>query len=154
MPIVSAPAENMGGDFIFGLGIKEIDANQRHCGVIYRPDAEVVRFLHLAFHFDLRDEALNGTYWWAPSGLDPENQLVLAALANVIAEGHPSIPYGFDMDGLIFDKATGALLPAPPGEGLPARHLSWQCSKRMASSPFSPEVGKCGTKTSSGRTKS
>ncbi|MCC0045722.1 MAG: hypothetical protein H6903_08470 [Rhodobacteraceae bacterium] len=118
MPIVSAPAENMGGDFIFGLGIKEIDANQRHCGVIYRPDAEVVRFLHLAFHFDLRDEALNGTYWWAPSGLDPENQLVLAALANVIAEGHPSIPYGFDMDGLIFDKATGALLPAPPGRGL------------------------------------
>jgi hypothetical protein len=118
MPIVSAPAENIEGDVFFGLGIKEIKANQRHCGVIYRPDAELVRFLHLAFHFDLKDEVLNGTYWWAPSGLDQENQRLLAAFAIVIAEGHPSIPYGFDMDGVIFDKASGALLPAPPGRGL------------------------------------
>lgn len=118
MPIVSAPAEIFPEGCLLGLGIKETQPDQRHCGIIYRPDENGPRFLHLAFHFDLRDEALNGTYWWAASGLDADNQFVLAALAMVIASGRPNIPYGFDSEGVVFDRKTGELSDVFPGRGL------------------------------------
>lgn len=118
MPILSAPADDIDDGCVLGLGIKEIAPGQQHCGILYRPAEEMVRFLHLAFHFDLRDEVVNGTYWWCQSGLDNENQEILAALSILIAEGSPSIPYGFDKDGLVFDGHTGEMREAPPGKGL------------------------------------
>ncbi|UWQ83534.1 hypothetical protein [Leisingera caerulea] len=127
MPIVSDPAEGVPADVVFGLGIAEVQADQRHCGIIYRPSEEEVRFLHLAFHYKLMDEKLNDAnccadsglaLWCAGSGLAPESQNVLAALACNIAEAKPGIPYAFDMDGNVFDPDTGRLKPGPPGTGL------------------------------------
>ncbi|ASP20001.1 hypothetical protein ANTHELSMS3_01290 [Antarctobacter heliothermus] len=118
MPIMSAPAEEFLEDSLLGLGIKEFHPNQRHCGIIYRPDENEVRFLHLAFHFDLRDEVLDGTYWWATCGLDEDNQLVLAAFASLLAAEDPAVPYGFDSEGLVFEADTGKLKAGPVGHGL------------------------------------
>ena len=118
MPIVSAPADEVSADVVFGFAIKEVGAGQRHCGALYSPNDDEVRFLHLAFHYDLRNELLNATYWWAKSGLQPENQMIMAALACNIAEADPPIPYGFDMQGNIFDPGSGELQPGPPGTGL------------------------------------
>jgi hypothetical protein len=118
MSIISAPAEEFSKDCQLGLGIKETIHNQRHCGIIYRPDPDQVRFLHLAFHFDLRNEVLNGSYWWATCGLDEDNQLVLAAFASLLAKEDPAVPYGFDAEGMVFEEETGKLKEPPAGRGL------------------------------------
>lgn len=121
MSIVSAPLHEVSADAFLCLGIKPIGPagdNQRHCGIIYRRTPQDLRFLHLAFHFDLRDDAFDRTYWWAPSGLDPVNQRILAAFASLILMGDPAIPYGFDSDGIVFDRTTGELYPPPVGKGL------------------------------------
>lgn len=117
MAIVNPPDASLGSDDIVWIGIIEPKPGQRHCGLIYQITG-TLRILHLAFHHLLRDEPYGGDYWWSPVGLDPDNQAALAAIISTIATGHPMIPYGFDLSGIVFDKVTGAILNAPPGTGL------------------------------------
>ncbi len=117
MTIVSPPGATLGVDDLIWVGIVEPQAGQRHCGFIYRIGSGE-RLLHLAFHYDLRDEIYNGTYWSAPLGLDIYNQAALAAIVSTIAAGEARVPYGFDFSGEVFDKANGDILNVPPGVGL------------------------------------
>ena len=118
MPIVAGPDGSLEGSHYLGLAIRNIADEQNHCGILYRLDSGEVRMLHLAFHFDLRDEELRANYWCAPAGLELENQLVVAAFASTIANAKPNVPYGFDANGMVFDSGSGELLEAPAGRGL------------------------------------
>lgn len=100
------------------LAIKEIGANSRHCGIVYRGSDGLFYFVHFAFHFDLRNQLEDSTYRWSRVGLDADNQTVLAAFAMVLGGNGPTIPYGFNSDGIIFDPSTGQLTPPPSGRGL------------------------------------
>ncbi|WP_283966822.1 hypothetical protein [Tritonibacter sp. AK171] len=118
MPVVGGADNSLEEHHFLGLAIKNIAGDQNHCGVLYRLDSGEIRMLHLAFHYDLRDEKLKPDYLCAPAGLEFENQLVVAAYASAIANSKPSIPYGFDANGMIFDDESGELLEAPAGKGL------------------------------------
>ncbi len=118
MPVVAGPDGSLEAPHHLGLAIKNIAGEQNHCGLLYRLDDGEVRMLHLAFHFDLRDEELRSDYWCAPAGLEVENQLVVAAFASAIANAKPNVPYGFDANGMVFDVVSGELLEAPAGRGL------------------------------------
>ena len=100
------------------LAIKELGPNSRHCGIVYRGSDGHFYFVHLAFHFDLRNQLEDSTYKWSRVGLDADNQTVLAAFAMVLGGNGPTIPYGFNSDGIIFDPSTGKLAPPPSGRGL------------------------------------
>lgn len=115
--IVSTPATPFGADNYVWIGICRPRANQLHCGFIYRFGGED-RIVHLAFHYDLRDELYESDYWCAPVGLDRDNQAALAAILRSIVNGNPSVPYGFDISGIAFDEATGEFSQPVPGTGL------------------------------------
>ena len=71
----------------------------------------------MAFHHDLRDEEFDGTYWWSGTGLTTEEEKFLAAISSLVHEGDPSIPYGFQVTGEVFDQ-SGNYTERPIGEGL------------------------------------
>lgn len=118
MPVLCAPERKFDEVDGVAVAIRRIDANQLHCGLLYKSDDDETRLLHLAFHHRLLDEKPNEKYRWADVGLDPFNRQVFAALASLIAEGSPAVPYGFDASGVCFDPSTGKLIPPPLGKGL------------------------------------
>ena len=115
MVLESAAREFVEVDHV-GVVIRET-ANGFHSGLLYRLDGDA-RILHLAFHYDLRDELAVAPYRWANLGLDDDNKVVLASYLAKVMAGNPNIPYGFDLYGQVIDPATGDLLPAPGGNGL------------------------------------
>jgi hypothetical protein len=74
--------------------------------------------LHLAWHFDLRDEEAPSDYFWNEVSLDVLNRRVLAAAANAIGTKRDNIPYGLDTTGACFDPTNGDFIPPPIGKGL------------------------------------
>lgn len=100
------------------VAIRNFGGMQNHCGLAYRSEGNAICLLHLAFHYDLRNEQLSAPYRRVSIGLDTTNQLVVAAFAIAMAEAEPRIPYGFNDEGIVFDDDTGQLLEAPAGRGL------------------------------------
>lgn len=89
-----------------------------HSGFLYQRRGGEPRILHLAFHYDLRDDQAASPYRWAQIGLDEVNKEFLAELAHRVAHGKPSIAYGFNAAGIAIDPESGEVLPAPTGHGL------------------------------------
>ncbi|WP_144435578.1 hypothetical protein [Roseovarius atlanticus] len=118
MPVLNGPGSSLEESHYLGVAIKNAGGDQNHCGLLYRLDDGEVRMLHLAFHFDLRDDEWRPDYCCAPVGFELENQLVVAAFANAVANAEPNVPYGFDANGMVFDRSSGELLEAPAGKGL------------------------------------
>jgi len=118
MPVSASAGTVPSSDEHLWVAIRSINDGQNHCGLAYRRQGDEIRLLHLAFHFDLRDEALDAPYRRVPCRLDETNQLVVAAAAINMAGIEPRIPYGFNDEGIVFDPDTGALLEAPAGRGL------------------------------------
>ena len=89
-----------------------------HAGWLYRLPDEEPRILHLEWHYQLSDMPAAAPFRWAQLGLDTLNKEVLAVQIAKIANKKPGVPYAFDFEGVIFDKDSGDLLPAPAGKGL------------------------------------
>lgn len=106
------------GDFV-GVAIKSVAEGQNHVGLIYRLDDDPARLLHLAWHFDLRDELIREDYFWDAVGfLDSTNTAFMAAfLASVKSAAVAGIPYGFDVSNRYF-TLHGEYVPPPDGKGL------------------------------------
>lgn len=98
------------------VGIKTVASEQRHCGFLYRFDGDL-RFLHLAWHHELRDEAPSDLAW-GTLALDSENGQLLGVFLSRVAKQGKAIPYGLDAAGAVFDPDTGEFLPPPLGKGL------------------------------------
>ena len=103
---------------MLGVSAKAVDTDQLHCGILYKLDDAPVRMAHLAWHFDLRDEAAPSDYFWTEVNLDETNRRVLAAFASVIGSNEGGIPYGLDAAGAAFDRGTGEYIDPPIGKGL------------------------------------
>jgi hypothetical protein len=109
-----APVNRIG---TLGVGLR---ADGNHVGIIYRRGGNDPRLWHLAFHFDLRDEPCadcQEKYFWSDSGLDEDNQKVVAAWLTSRTTRSDKIPFGFDPAGGAFDPQTGEFIPPPLGKG-------------------------------------
>lgn len=90
---------------------------QNHTGLFYRNDENFFRVLHLAFHFDLRDEEAKDDARCTPLSLDPTNQEIVAVFAGRVRDAEPRIPYGITQEGDCFDR-DGNYIRGPLGSGL------------------------------------
>jgi len=93
---------------------------QRHIGMVYRAqETAVPRFLHLAWHFDLRDEELDDRYFWIEVNIHEKRARQVAAQCRQVLLGNPDgLPYAFSYPNKCFDSVTGAFLFGPTKLGL------------------------------------
>jgi hypothetical protein len=89
-----------------------------HLGVIYRDPNATLRLIHLAWHYDLRDEPAPKSYFWIDMRLDPDIAPLVAELCTLIARKYKGtgLAYSIRPPGDRFDLTTGALL-TPKGRG-------------------------------------
>ncbi|MCR6659836.1 MAG: hypothetical protein NVV72_10970 [Asticcacaulis sp.] len=113
-----------GGDQAFdnledvGLAIKSTSLGY-HCGFFYVVDGGEPRFLHLAFHHDLRDEMARPDYFWINLKYPSIRKRSLAAYLSIIkAANENQIAYGFDTGDGAFDPDNGYYSTTLPGKGL------------------------------------
>lgn len=79
--------------------------NQLHIGFYYKGADEKIKFLHLAWHYDLRKGDPDNKYLWLEIPLDPINRQHLAVVLELIYEANKNgIPYGICIDGAGFSK--------------------------------------------------
>ncbi len=69
-----------------------------HCGVVYHASTGEPRYLHLAWHLDLRDEPSLPTGWWVVPSLDDDVLEDAATQAEAVAKSYRDgrVPYAFD----------------------------------------------------------
>ena len=98
-----------------GVAITQVNAQQRHIGIIYCIDG-TPRLCHLASHHDLRDEPLPKKYLWGEIGIDEFSQSTVAAYVSEVSQNR-EIAYGLHSEGPCFDDA-GRYVPQTHGKGL------------------------------------
>ena len=78
---------------------------QQHTGIYYRSSNGTPKFLHLAWHYKLRNEEPQDEYLWLDSILDPINQTHLATICQLIFDSNvDGIPYGICIEGTDFAR--------------------------------------------------
>ena len=87
------------------IGRPRHNLNQQHIGFVYIDADSQTKFLHLAWHFDLRKDDLSNKYLWLDLNLDPLNKVHLATVCEMVYESNAEgIPYGICVDGSGFAK--------------------------------------------------
>lgn len=84
------------------IAVKCLGNNNFHCGLIYKnPEDGIAKFLHLAWHYDLRSEEIPAGYHWVVPKLHPTRQTIASAyFAHLYdrTKEHP-IKYGLMYNG-------------------------------------------------------
>jgi hypothetical protein len=109
-----------------GVSIIPTDANQLHCGFVFKFQG-AVRHLHLAWHHRLEDDTatIDITFVNLPA-LDPINRLVVVAQLSQLKQNGLTIPYGFSLKNVTYNQdfttlqfeSDGTFAPLPKGVGL------------------------------------
>lgn len=61
---------------MLGIAIKKNNRNQQHIGILYREgNNSPVRILHLAWHYDLRDEFVHQSYRWIQAHINDNKEV-------------------------------------------------------------------------------
>jgi hypothetical protein len=98
------------------------DSDQRHVGIAYRVDeSSSARWLHLAFHLDLRHEhSVPIKYFWIDPSIVSERLRQVAGICVDIAEANATgdIPYSFGSPNDAFDLENRKFLFGPSKSGL------------------------------------
>ena len=82
--------------------------NQRHIGVGYRNCCGEPKLLHLAWHYDLRNDDFPNDYLWYDIPIDDVNKLHMSLFCEAVYRNNFSgIPYGFAIDDCELDSGTG-----------------------------------------------
>lgn len=95
-------------EIISGIIIAHVCGGQLHCGIAYKSEGQA-NALHLAWHYDLRDQPAqslysHGYYFTLPS-IDIIRQRVIAAKCRRISRAkEQEIPYGLLYEGATFDN--------------------------------------------------
>lgn len=94
------------------VALKAIDAAQLHVGLLHRGDnQQEPRLLHLAWHLDLRNEAVRGKYVWVDPAVHERRAKQVAAFCRLVwRQNGRSIPYGFSPPSDCFDPGTARFL--------------------------------------------
>lgn len=96
-----------GHEIISGIIITHVGDEQLHCGIAYKSEGQA-NALHLAWHYDLRDQPAqslysHGYYFTLPA-IDTIRQRVIAAKCRRIYRAkEQGIPYGLLYEGATFD---------------------------------------------------
>lgn len=96
-----------------GIALLRMDANQRHIGILHRAtDEERVAFLHLAWHYRLReDESPKDDYVWIDPEVPPARARQTAAFCRKLSRNNQTgIPYAFSAPNDCFDEASARFL--------------------------------------------
>lgn len=101
------------------VAIKEVAAGRRHTGLLYSNEGGVVRFLHLAWHLDLRSDSPKAGYAWVDPLVNPRRLRQVASVCRLVwrANGR-HVPYAFSPPSDCFSAATGEWLLGPTRHGL------------------------------------
>jgi hypothetical protein len=87
----------MVGSIAFAIKIVP-QSTQNHVGLIYRSHNSKIMLLHLAWHYDLRHQEWDGTYYWLElSGLETELQETFADWAVLVADATPGTPIPYSV---------------------------------------------------------
>lgn len=89
------------------IGRPDSRQKQQHIGFLFMDEDLEIKFLHLAWHFDLRKESPNKKYLWLDIPLDNLNKIHLATVCASIfrsSQDRSPIPYGICIDGTSFSK--------------------------------------------------
>lgn len=93
----------LGSVTVFGVAITQITATQQHAAIVYKDRAiNHMSVLHLASHYDLRNEPLKSRYKCVPCeyfDLDELEYFAEHASRIFAKNGESSIPYGFSYSG-------------------------------------------------------
>lgn len=110
-----------------GVAIKAIDFDARamHVGLVYRSSSQGVRFAHLAFHHDLRNDPApnDDTYLWsdcqwlADPAMAATADFVATFIEAVVIANSENVDYGVDATGTRFDQ-SGRFCSIDPRKGL------------------------------------
>jgi hypothetical protein len=85
------------------IGRPHIEQDQQHIGILFMDADAKPKFLHLAWHYDLRKDEPNDKYLWLDVPIDPINKIHLATVcALVFQSNEEGIPYGICIDGTGF----------------------------------------------------
>ena len=100
------------------VAIKAVSSAQRHIGLVYSK-GENLWLLHLAWHYDLRNEFLGPTYFLVEHKFTPPRMRQVAARCRQIAKANPrGLPFAFSYPNGCFDGETGRYLFASSQIGL------------------------------------
>lgn len=102
------------------IAIKQVHRSQNHIGLLYRSgDSDSVKLLHLAWHYDLRNNLPGRDHFWVAPHIPRLRLQVLAARCRqVFRKNRNRIPYGFSPPNHCIDKKTGEFLLSPTRHGL------------------------------------
>lgn len=91
---------------------------KNHVGIIYKT-SEGVFLCHLAWHKTLiAKDNLSEKYRWVDiDGLDEYNAVNIPLYIKNVLCGGVSVPYGFNVNGDVFDHQNQQFIPPPTGEG-------------------------------------
>lgn len=86
------------------IGRPDIQQSQQHIGILFIDQDGLPKYLHLAWHFDLRKDDPNPKkYLWLNVPIDPINKMHLATVCELIFQANLSgIPYGISIEGTGF----------------------------------------------------
>jgi len=85
------------------IGRPNSQQNQQHIGVLFIDADLEPKFLHLAWHYDLRKDNPCPKYLWLDIPLDPINKIHLATVCALIFKSNQDgIPYGICIEGTGF----------------------------------------------------
>lgn len=102
------------------IAIKLVHGEDRHLGILHRTaNAETVLLLNLAFHFALRNDSPNSSYFWVDPPIHPSRARQVAAFCRIVWKRVGTrLPYAFSMPSDCFDASTGEFRPEPNMLGL------------------------------------
>lgn len=82
-----------------------------HSGLLYRRSKTEVRYLHMYWHEQLKDEEPPERVRWVQPTLSRKQKLAVQNLAFTVAEVLPEcrVPYAFSIDGVSIDVDTGEI---------------------------------------------
>lgn len=90
-----------------GVAIGRPDSRyeQQHIGLLFIDADGQPKFLHLAWHYQLKKDSPDDNYLWLDTSLDSINKVHLATFCASIFESNPNgIPYGVCIDGASFSE--------------------------------------------------
>lgn len=117
----------LGSDFGYdnagdvGIALRRVADTQNHIGIIYRTSPNEVRFCHLAWHHELRDEIARDDYFWCDCMWVENDDItgrIIAAKMTSISRNKGIIPYGIYFEPPTFSSDGKFLGFSGQGMGL------------------------------------
>lgn len=102
------------------LAVMSVGSDQRHIGILHRSESSPdLLMLHLAWHYDLRNEPLDRHCLWIDPPIPPVRAVQLAAFCRKLARrNRDKIPYALSAPSDCFDASTGDYRPQEGTHGL------------------------------------